>query len=133
MNRKTDPVDEQIGLRIKERRRLLGFSTHQLAGFLGISYQQLYKYENGKNRVSSAQLAKMARLLNVDLDYFFNGQNAYLLHPEKTDSFNAARLANEPDTMKLVKSYISISDPRTRGAVVELVTSITKYLGKRPA
>lgn len=125
-------TDESIGLRIKERRKLVGFSPQTLAGLLGISYQQLYKYENGKNRVSSAQLAKIARLLNVELTYFFTDQTRYLF-PKKNDSFNAARLANEPDTAKLVKNYIAISDPRTRDAVVELVTSITKYIAKRPA
>ncbi len=130
MSRKTDTADEQIGKKIRERRHLLGFTCPQFAEFLGISFQQLYKYENGKNRVSSSQLAKIARLLNVDVNYFFS-DSLDVLGLNKTDPCNAARIASEPETTKLVKNYISIPDPRVRDAVTELVTSVTKYLTRK--
>lgn len=132
MSSRADSTDKKIGAKIKERRRLVGFSPQQFASHLGISYQQLYKYESGINRVSSARLGKIARLLNVELDYFFNEQHAYS-YQLTNDGFNAARLVEDADTSKLVKNYIGIADPRTRSALVELVTSVKKYVSKRTA
>lgn len=130
MSRRPDSLDEKIGHKVRARRKLTGFSSPQFASILGISHQQLHKYETGANRITATQLAKMARILNVDVSYFFNDS---LLAFEKplTTSFRATEIVNEPETSNLVKHYIAIPDPRVRMALVELVTSITKFFAKK--
>ena len=130
MKRQASSNDLDIGNKIRARRKLLKFSPQQFASILGISYQQLYKYENGQNRVSAVQLAKIARVLNLPVTYFFSENTVPLVEPALNDSFRASQIANEPETSSLVKHYISIRDPRTRMALVELVASINKYLKK---
>lgn len=131
MNPQNDDNNAKIGAKIRARRKILGFSPQQFANLLGISHQQLYKYENGQNRVSAPQLAKMARILSTSVDYFFSEHVLAFEKPLINDSFKAGQIVNEPQTNALVKNYISIGDVRTRMALVELVISINKYLGKR--
>lgn len=132
MKPKENNENEAIGARIKARRKLLQFSTQNFSSLLGVSPQQLYKYENGQNRVSAQQLAKIAKILNVTADYFFENTAVIpFIKPAINDSFRAAELANQPETANLVRYYISIADYRTRTAIVELVTSINKYLTKQ--
>ncbi len=123
-------LDSEIGNKIRSRRKLLSFSSKHFASLLGISYQQLYKYESGENRVSATQLAKMAKILNVPIDYFLQPE-CVPIHNYVNDSFRAGEIANEPETHTLLKNYVAISDVRVRMAVGELVASINKYFRKR--
>lgn len=125
-----ETLDENIGARLRSRRKLLGFSPNQFASIIGISHQQLNKYETGVNRISASQLAKMAKLLNVEINYFMKNGTLPFYVPDSIP-FKAAEVANQPETKNLIKNFISINDPRVRAAVVELVTSITKSLSKR--
>jgi transcriptional regulator with XRE-family HTH domain len=68
-----DPIDVHVGARVRTRRRWLGFSQTQLATALGITFQQVQKYERGANRVSASMLLKVARKLEVTVGYFFEG------------------------------------------------------------
>jgi len=122
--------DVSIGSKVRARRKLLGFGPYQFASLLGISHQQLHKYESGTNRISAAQLGKIAKILNVDIGHFMKDSLLPFQMPVN-NSYRAAQVAEQPETTLLVKHYISISDPRVRTAVVELVTSITKYLAKK--
>ncbi|MGF1611429.1 MAG: helix-turn-helix domain-containing protein [Kiloniellales bacterium] len=62
-----------VGRRIRERRIMLGLTQQQLADLIGVTYQQAHKYERGVNRVSAGRLYEIARVLGVDVDYFFEG------------------------------------------------------------
>ena len=66
-------IDHHIAARIRERRTTLGLTLQQVAGMLGITYQQLYKYEKGVNRISVGRLHALARALGVDVGYFYEG------------------------------------------------------------
>ncbi len=66
-------VDNHVGRRIRERRRELGLSLEKLGAALGVSYQQIQKYEIGINRVAAGRLWDMAKILEVDVGYFFEG------------------------------------------------------------
>ena len=66
-------VDDHVGKRVRERRREIGLSQTKFAGALGISYQQIQKYEAGTNRVAAGRLWGMAKVLAVDVGYFFEG------------------------------------------------------------
>jgi transcriptional regulator with XRE-family HTH domain len=66
-------IDHHIAARMRERRTMLGLTSRQVAGMLGITYQQLYKYEKGVNRISAGRLHALARALGVDIGYFYEG------------------------------------------------------------
>lgn len=130
MKCKSDEFDSQVGVQIKARRKLLGFSPKHFASLIGVSCQQLYKYENGTNRVSASQMARIASILGVPVTYFLQAPMALLPHL-KPDSFRAGEVLNAPETYNLVKNYIMISDVRTRHAIGELVASITKHYSRK--
>ena len=69
----TQGIDHHIAARMRERRTTLGLTLQQVAGMLGITYQQLYKYEKGVNRISAGRLHALARALGVDIGYFYEG------------------------------------------------------------
>lgn len=74
--RKPNPVDLHVGARIRLRRKLIGVSQEQLSDALGLTFQQVQKYENGHNRVSASKLWDIARKLDVEISYFFDGLDA---------------------------------------------------------
>jgi len=67
------PVDIHVGMRVRERRTELGISQPELAAALGIAYQQLYKYEQAKNRISASRLYELSEVLDVPVTFFFEG------------------------------------------------------------
>lgn len=71
--RKADIVDKHVGTCIRERRRELQISQQEISEILGVSYQQLQKYENGSNRISAGRLFLIAHILKVDVGYFYQG------------------------------------------------------------
>ncbi len=74
-------VDDHVGKRIRERRRMVGMTQAKLAEPLGISYQQIQKYELGTNRVSAGRLYVLSEILGVTIDYFFEGPGAPVKTP----------------------------------------------------
>jgi transcriptional regulator with XRE-family HTH domain len=71
--RKADLVDKHVGQRIRERRRNLDVSQQEIGEILGISYQQLQKYESGQNRISAGRLFMLSHILKVDVGFFYQG------------------------------------------------------------
>jgi len=71
--RKADMVDKHVGNRIRERRRELHISQQDISEILGVSYQQLQKYENGNNRISAGRMFLLAHILKVEVGYFYQG------------------------------------------------------------
>lgn len=71
--RRTSGVDTHVGGRVRMRRKLLGVSQDQLAESLGLTFQQVQKYERGANRISASKLFRIAEILGVDVSYFFDG------------------------------------------------------------
>jgi transcriptional regulator with XRE-family HTH domain len=75
-------VDIYVGLRIRDRRKELGFSQTALGDEVGVAFQQIQKYENGRNRVGASRLAAIAKALEVPVDYFFPDADKEALDPE---------------------------------------------------
>jgi len=73
MAKRSSEVDAHVGRRVRERRREIGMSQEKLGNVLGVSFQQIQKYENGTNRVSASRLWDITEALEVDLAYFFEG------------------------------------------------------------
>lgn len=113
-------VDEYVGERIRQRRTLLGLTQEQLAAALEISYQQVQKYETGSNRVSAGRLYEIARHLEVEVGYFFDG-----LEPT-TQGTPMPHGGRNRVTIELVRNFSEITDPVVRNAVSSLVKSLTE-------
>jgi transcriptional regulator with XRE-family HTH domain len=69
-------IDKHVGARVRKRRIMLGLAQQQVAELIGVTYQQLYKYEKGETRVAASRLLKIAQALGVEVSYFFQGMNA---------------------------------------------------------
>ena len=82
--KRSGAVDDHVGRRVRERRTEIGVSQQTLADALGISFQQVQKYENGTNRVAAGRLWDLANCLEVDIGYFFEGVNRPAGRPRKT-------------------------------------------------
>jgi len=131
--RRVRPVDLYVGIRVRQRRVLLGMTQTDLADAMGLSFQQVQKYENGTNRISTSKLFKLSHLFDVTVEYFFEDMPPDVagISPAKGRGKAKKQPSYEPDsmttqeTMRLVRSYYSIDDANVRRQVYEL----TKILG----
>ena len=82
-----NPVDIHVGLKVRERRTLLGLSQTQLANMLGITFQQVQKYERGKNRISCSRLVDLSSVLDIEIDYFFDNMPDMVLKTIASPAF----------------------------------------------
>lgn len=112
-------IDEYVGQRIRERRTALGLTQEQLAAALKISYQQVQKYETGSNRVSAGRLYEIAKHLNTDVSYFFQGAE-----PD-APSEPLPHGGRNRTTIELVRNFDQINDTTIRQAVSGLVKSLS--------
>ncbi|MGF1456181.1 MAG: helix-turn-helix domain-containing protein [Alphaproteobacteria bacterium] len=112
-------VDEHVGERIRQRRTLLGLTQEQLASALEISYQQVQKYETGANRVSAGRLYEIAKHLDVEIGFFFEG-----LEPT-SKTVPLPHGGRNRATIELVRNFGEIDDPLVRNAVSSLVKSLS--------
>jgi transcriptional regulator with XRE-family HTH domain len=117
--RVTRRVDEHVGEQIRKRRTMLGLTQDQLAQALGISYQQVQKYETGTNRVSAGRLFDIARVLDSGVSSFFEG-----IEPDRDIPDDASDRGNRA-TIELVRNFQAITDPLVRKAISSLVKSLS--------
>ena len=122
MARRATNVDDYVGRRVRQRRLELGQSQTELGDALGVTFQQVQKYENGANRVSAGRLYAMARHLGVTLDYFVEGLELSAARQPIPELL----FKNDKQVIALVRSFIQISDDGTRSAAVGLVSAIAK-------
>ena len=120
MAKRSTEVDAYVGRRVRQRRIEVGVSQNELAIALGISFQQIQKYENGSNRVSAGRLFEIAQRLSVSLDYFFDGAEPRAAGQPGTE---ALRNTNR-QALGLVRNFAQISDSGTRTAVAGLVSAV---------
>ena len=121
-------IDKHVGSRARLRRNMLGMSQEKLGDKLGITFQQVQKYEKGTNRISASRLHEMARILQVAVPFFFEGApqlpgQSRGEGEEPAPSYVSDFLANA-DGLKLVKAFTQISDAKVRHSVVRLVEQI---------
>jgi transcriptional regulator with XRE-family HTH domain len=145
--RKTDPmagvprlVDIHVGSRLRQRRTLLGISQEKLGDAVGLTFQQIQKYERGANRVGASRLYEFSLFLDIPISYFFEEM------PDQTAKSRGRRppasgvsdnkqveLESDPltrrETLELVRAYYKVTDPRVRKRVFELVKSLAKASG----
>ncbi len=130
---KPHPVDVHVGARVRMRRTLLGMSQTTLGEAIGLTFQQVQKYERGANRISSSRLYDLARVLDVPIEHFFDDMPTAVAasSPATKGGGKAKKLPSyEPDpmakreTLELVRAYYKISDPRVRKRLYELTKTV---------
>ena len=112
-------IDQHVGARLRLRRTLLGLSMEKVAESLGVTYQQLQKYEIGQNRISASRLHGVAKLLDVAIPFFFDGLPEGARVEARPDREGGVRLKRE--TLELVRNYLRIGDPGARNALFDLI------------
>lgn len=129
------PIDVHVGGRIRLRRTLLGMSQERLGEALGLTFQQVQKYERGVNRVSASRLFDLARVLDVPIGFFYDDLPTIVDAPltehrasgfaEEQEAFGAAgEQLNQRETLELIRAYYRITDVAVRKRVFELVKSM---------
>jgi transcriptional regulator with XRE-family HTH domain len=120
-------VDVHVGQRIRLRRRLLKVSQDALAESLGITYQQVQKYERATNRVSASKLLAVARALGVPVGYFYEGlEDRGGDLPPLEDLSLAQRMLTEKGGLELAQAYLRIRNENVRRGLVNLADSLTE-------
>jgi len=129
------PIDAHVGARLRLRRTLLGMSQEKLGHAIGLTFQQVQKYERGANRVGASRLFDLARVLDVPVSFFFEDMASGLVEstghaPPGSKGLHepAAAYQTEPlmkrETLELVRAYLKIADPRLRRRVFDLAKAI---------
>ena len=131
-----NPVDIHVGSRVRLRRTLLGMSQEKLGEALGLTFQQVQKYERGTNRISSSRLYHLGMILDVSIAYFFDDMPA-LVKNARPGMGESAQHVFKPDplarreTLELVRAYYRISDPRARKRLFEMAKAMAKLSAKK--
>ena len=115
-----DPIDVYVGGQIRTRRLLLGMNQEELAQRLGLTFQQVQKYESGANRVSASRLSEIADVLGVSVEYFFGGLSSEE-GKESPEDDRLREMMQRTETIELVRVYYGISDPSIRRQFLEMV------------
>ena len=122
-----NPIDVHVGSRIRLRRTLLGMSQEKLGKAIGLTFQQVQKYERGTNRVGSSRLYQIAKVLSVPVSFFFDDMvaepQAASGLAEQAEPFEANPLANR-ETLELVRAFQRIADATLRKRIQDLVKAI---------
>ena len=125
-------MDIHVGIGVGQRRVLLGMTQTDLADTMGLTFQQVQKYENGMNRISASRLYGLSQVFDVTVEYFFEDMlpDVAGISPGKGRGKAKKLPSYEPDpmttqeTMKFVRSYYSIDDANVRKQVYELITGV---------
>lgn len=137
-----DPIDVHVGQRIRLRRNLVGMTQEQLASSVGVTFQQIQKYERGFNRVSASRLYDIGNVLSVPISFFFQDVSAQVAEerygslPETFEPRSAAHLAEDDgfaedplsrtETLELVRNYWKIRNEKARAQVYALVKAMAQ-------
>lgn len=128
--KQANPVDIQVGTRVRIRRMLIGMSQERLGELLGLTFQQVQKYEKGVNRIGAGRLFDVSRILGVPIDYFYEGVGVQLAGQE-----GFAEDGSSPPVMEFVSSgeglqlslaFMKIKDSKVRKRVLDLVKSLAE-------
>ncbi|MEM9495433.1 MAG: helix-turn-helix transcriptional regulator [Pseudomonadota bacterium] len=126
------PIDVHVGARVRLRRLMLGMSQDKLGEALGLTFQQVQKYEKGINRIGASRIFKLSETLGVPIQFFYDdldtGEGASPGFAEgETDSRDAfMELLSSADGVQLCRYYSEIKDPKVKKRVLDLVRSIAE-------
>jgi transcriptional regulator with XRE-family HTH domain len=126
------PVDVHVGARVRQRRTLFGMTQTDLADALGLSFQQIQKYEKGTNRVGASRLYDLSRVLDVSIEYFFDDMPPKVAaslpdvgrgKAKELPNFDL-NLMTKRETLSLMRAYYKVEDADVRKRVYELTKAV---------
>ena len=123
--KRPDPVDIEVGHRIRIERLARGLSQTALANQLGVTFQQVQKYEKGVNRVGAGRLTKIAEVLGIEVGTFFSGKEMLNSEQSKEGESSPLKLLTVSGAFRLLRAYSDIEDTNLRRAIVDLVEQIS--------
>jgi transcriptional regulator with XRE-family HTH domain len=125
-----NPIDRHVGSRVRMRRMMLGMSQEKLGDALGLTFQQVQKYEKGANRIGASRLQQISQILQVPVSFFFEGAPS----SQRSDRVEGFAEAPSPayvsdflatsDGLALTKAFVRIKDAKLRRRIVDLVEQI---------
>lgn len=129
MAKKTpNPIDKHVGSRVRMRRMMLGMSQEKLGDSLGLTFQQVQKYEKGTNRIGASRLQQISGILQVPVSFFFEGApRAEGHHGGLSEAPSPAYVSDflaTSDGLSLTKAFMRIKDAKLRRRIVDLVQQI---------
>jgi transcriptional regulator with XRE-family HTH domain len=127
--KKPNPIDIHVGSRVRLRRTMLGMSQEKLGEALGITFQQIQKYEKGTNRVGASRLQNISTILNVPVSFFFEDAPADVSAgqpgmAEANSSNYVVDFLSSSEGLQLNRSFVKISDAKVRRKIVDLVKAL---------
>ncbi|MEM9331497.1 MAG: helix-turn-helix domain-containing protein [Pseudomonadota bacterium] len=128
-DKKPNPIDIHVGSRVRLKRTMLGMSQEKLGESLGVTFQQVQKYEKGSNRIGASRLQQISSILKTPISFFFDGAPGY--GGETSKGFAEGGTAeytidflSTPEGMQLNRAFAKIKDPKVRKKIVDLVKSL---------
>ena len=125
--KQANPIDIQVGNRVRIRRMLIGMSQERLGDLLGLTFQQVQKYEKGVNRIGAGRLFEVSRILNVPVDFFYEGVNvgqSGMREPESAPP--VMEFVSSGEGLQLTLAFMKIKDPKVRKRVLDLIKSLAE-------
>lgn len=125
-----NPIDKHVGSRVRMRRVLIGMSQEKLGEALGLTFQQVQKYEKGTNRIGASRLQQISRILGMPVEFFFEGSPAAEQaiaqsgFGEAGDTTYVADFLATNEGIQLNRAFLRIKDAKLRRRVVDLVNAI---------
>lgn len=134
MSKQPNPIDQHVGRQLRTRRILLEMTQDTLATSVGLTFQQIQKYEKGTNRIGASRLQEIAKCLNVPPSYFFEGSPDAGVHEQPGFEDGAARhyvpdALSTAEGLQLNRAFRKIQDPKVRRRIVDLVVQIAESQG----
>jgi transcriptional regulator with XRE-family HTH domain len=134
MKKIPNPVDRHVGSRVRMRRVLLGMSQEKLGEALSLTFQQVQKYEKGTNRIGASRLSQIAKILNVQVEFFFEGAPADTAFDEITSLVTGfaegeqasyiSDIMSTSDGLQLARAFSRIQDPKRRRMVITMANTL---------
>jgi transcriptional regulator with XRE-family HTH domain len=126
-----NPIDKHVGSRVRMRRMMLSMSQEKLGGALGLTFQQVQKYEKGTNRIGASRLQQISHILQVPVAFFFEGAPTLQAQPDgpamaaPSPTYVSDFLATS-DGLALTKAFMRIKEAKLRRRIVDLVEEIAE-------
>ena len=128
--KQANPVDARVGHRVRLRRMLMGMSQERLGELLGLTFQQVQKYEKGVNRIGAGRLFEIATIMGVPIGFFYeDAENALASRPgfaEDDESGSVMEFIASGEGLQLTLAFMRIKDPKVRRRLLDLVRSLTE-------
>ena len=128
-----NPVDKYVGSRVRMRRIMLGMSQEKLGEALGLTFQQVQKYEKGTNRVGASRLQQISEILQVPVSFLFDGGPSGVVNAEGFREGGSPAYVSDflatAEGLALTRAFTRISDAKMRRSIVELVEQIAAHEG----